>query len=118
MREHRAHVVAAHDYEGALEAVTRETPSIIVSDIGLPGKDGYELIREIRHREIIRGARHVPAVALTAFGRPEDKAVALAAGFDAHIAKPFEPHALISTIQRLARPRSNEVERPRKAPCE
>jgi CheY-like chemotaxis protein len=68
---------------------------VVVSDISMPGMDGYELCRRIR-----RGAEapDVPAVALTAFARPEDREHALSAGFQAHVTKPVEPAELVATV--------------------
>jgi len=77
----------------------------VVSDIGMPGADGYELLRRIRARDD-EHVRALPALALTGFARPEDGARAAAAGFDAHMAKPVDPVALVDTIERVATARS------------
>ena len=75
---------------------------VIASDIGLPIQDGYELIREIRTLDTRPGnGRPVPAVALTAYARAEDRAKALSAGFEAHLAKPVDPHVLVETVAQL-----------------
>jgi signal transduction histidine kinase/ActR/RegA family two-component response regulator len=87
----------------ALEQFHRERPDIIVSDIGLRGEDGLALIRKVRR---MSGGADVPAVALTAFARAEDRAAVLAAGFDAHLAKPIEPERLLHDVARLLRDRS------------
>jgi PAS domain S-box-containing protein len=102
-----AQVRTAADCESALDLLARHWPHLLVSDIGLPGRDGYELIREVRRtedRERTRG--RLPAIALTAFARSEDAAKAIGAGFDAHIGKPIKPHLLVSEILELiaARP--------------
>ena len=70
---------------------------VLVSDLGLPGMDGFELLRAIRktHPE-------VPAVAVTAFARLNDRAKALAAGFQAHISKPIDPNLFLDTVARAA----------------
>lgn len=78
---------------------------MLVSDIGMPGEDGYFLIREIRDREGKEGGR-IPAIAVTAFARTEDRHRALDAGFQAHVAKPFEPAELVSLVVRLTRARA------------
>jgi CheY-like chemotaxis protein len=75
--------------------------NMLVSDIGMPGEDGYELLRKIRAREPERGGR-IPAVALTAYARAEDERRALAAGYQIHIPKPVEPDLLAVTVARLA----------------
>jgi PAS domain S-box-containing protein len=75
-------------------------PDLLVSDIGMPGKDGYDLIRELRRREASTTNR-LPAIALTSFARAHDQAQALAAGFDAHCAKPLRPLKLVRQIEQL-----------------
>jgi PAS domain S-box-containing protein len=75
-------------------------PDVIVSDIEMPVEDGYSLIRRVRESERARGA-HIPAVALTAYGRAEDRARALRAGFQTHVAKPVDPDELTAVIMSL-----------------
>ena len=77
-------------------------PDVIVSDIEMPGEDGYELMRRIRQSEASRGVNQVPAVALTAYARVEDRMRALAAGYQMYIAKPAEPAELAAVIASLA----------------
>jgi CheY-like chemotaxis protein len=86
----------------AREAFDMQPPDILVSDIGLPDEDGYRLIRSMRSIETRQGIARTPAVALTAFARPEDRERALAAGFDSHLAKPIDPDVLFSEIAKLA----------------
>lgn len=76
---------------------SRESPDVIVSDIGMPDEDGYEFMQKVRDRGI-----KTPAIALTAFARSEDRVRALQAGFQAHLAKPVEPAELLATILRLS----------------
>ncbi|MCW7538062.1 response regulator [Aquabacterium sp. A7-Y] len=95
-----ARVVAATGYADALHRLQTLMADVLVSDIGMPGQDGYALIREVRRREQPGGPR-LPAIALTAFSRPQDRQTALAAGFDAHCAKPLRPHELIAAILRV-----------------
>jgi PAS domain S-box-containing protein len=103
LRDRGAVVTTAADYATAMQVFTQNRPAVLVSDIGLPGKDGYELMREIRRQEKSGPAlQPVKAIALTAFARPEDKAIALAAGFDAHLAKPLKPYKLVARIGTLA----------------
>jgi CheY-like chemotaxis protein len=75
---------------------------VLVSDIGMPDEDGYMLIGRVRERDARSGVR-TPAVALTAYARDEDRARSLAAGFDAHVAKPVEPSELLSVVAGLAK---------------
>jgi CheY-like chemotaxis protein len=99
-----AHVRTAADYDGAMRAVQASWPDVLVSDIGLPGRDGYELVRRLRQLEAERSARHLPVIALTAFARAEDRQKTLAAGFDLHLSKPLKPHQLLDAIDRCCRP--------------
>ena len=85
----------------ALALVERERPDVLVSDIGMPNVDGYELLRRIRALGQARGGR-LPAIALTAFARSEDRTRALRAGFLAHVAKPVDPAELVATIASIA----------------
>ncbi len=84
----------------ALEDLEAWRPEVLVSDIGMPREDGYDLIRNVRALGPDRGGR-VPAVALTAYAREEDRAQILAAGFQVHIRKPAEPTELLAAIARL-----------------
>jgi PAS domain S-box-containing protein len=74
-------------------------PHVLVSDIGMPGEDGYALIKRVRHLD---GNGDVPAIALTAFARSEDRRRAIMSGFQMHIAKPIEPSELIAMVANLA----------------
>jgi PAS domain S-box-containing protein len=100
LESHRAGVVVAATAPEALEVLQRDRPDMIVSDIGLPDVDGYELIRRIRRLE--DPIANTPAVALTAFARYEDRTRALSAGFNAHVAKPVEPSELVITVGSFA----------------
>ena len=93
-----ARVRIAPDFDSALAALQQAWPDVLVSDIGLPGRDGYELARRVRELERARGGPRLPMIALTAFGRAEDQRKALAAGFDRHLAKPLTPHELLKAI--------------------
>lgn len=101
-----ANVRTAVDYDGAIAQITRSFPQVLISDIGLPGKDGYELMRSVRALQTEQSAEapRLPAVALTAFARPEDREKALLAGFDVHLAKPLKPHALVLAIESIQLP--------------
>jgi len=94
-------VTAATDADTALETFLSWKPTILISDIGLPEVDGYELMRRIRNEERTRGTK-TPAIALTAFARIEDRVKALAAGYQMHVAKPVEPGELLTIVASLA----------------
>ncbi len=96
-----ATVVTAGSAEEAILVLLREVPHVIVSDIGMPGTDGYTLMRQIR--ALHDASAGVPAIALTAYVRSEDQARAARAGFQAHLSKPVDAEALQSTVERLAR---------------
>ena len=85
----------------ALEVLEQWEPDVLVSDIGMPGEDGYALIREVRALEKERGV-HIPAAALTAYARDEDRTRAIAAGYETHVAKPVGPNELVMTVAGLA----------------
>ena len=85
----------------ALVLFEQARPNIVISDIGMPEMDGYDLIRRLRVMN--EGSALVPAIALTAFARKEDKSRALAEGFQAHVAKPIDPTELVQTVGKLAR---------------
>ncbi|MBW4492914.1 MAG: PAS domain S-box protein [Oscillatoria princeps RMCB-10] len=85
----------------AIEAIAQSHPDILVSDIAMPGEDGYWLIRKVRALES-QGGRHILAVALTAYARASDVREALAAGFELHLPKPVDPAQLIAAIAKLA----------------
>ena len=96
-----AKVRVADNYDAALEAVRQRWPLVLISDIGLPGRDGYELMRTLRDLTSTFELPRVLAIALTAFSRPQDRERALEAGFDWHLSKPVQPHSLLSAIAAL-----------------
>ena len=95
-----AQVQTAASAHEALERLALAPPDVLVSDIGLPKVDGYELMRRIKAAG--GDARRLPAIALTAFARAEDSDKAHAAGFSLHLAKPFEPAVLVRSIASIA----------------
>jgi PAS domain S-box-containing protein len=96
-----AKVILAASAQEAMPLVMSEKPDMIVSDIGMPGEDGYEFIRRVRSLRPEEGGR-TPAAALTAFARAEDRTRALRAGYQSHIAKPVEPAELTAVVASLA----------------
>ncbi|MFT3915714.1 MAG: ATP-binding protein [Anaeromyxobacteraceae bacterium] len=96
-----AAVTAAGSVQAALQHFDGAPPDLLVSDIGMPGEDGYALIRRVRALPPERGGR-VPAAALTAYTQAEDREHALAAGFHAWLTKPIEPADLTAAVARLA----------------
>jgi signal transduction histidine kinase/CheY-like chemotaxis protein len=99
LAEHGADPVTAASARDGIEAVRRRVPDVMVCDIAMPGDDGYSFLTAVR---AMSGGANVPAMALTAFARLEDRERALAAGFDLHLAKPVEPATLVGAVARLA----------------
>ncbi len=99
LAECRAKVAVASSAAEGLELVESFRPNVIVSDVGMPVEDGYDFIRRVRAK---RSAKDLPAAALTAFARLEDRKRAMRAGFQTHVAKPVEPEELTAVIASLA----------------
>jgi CheY-like chemotaxis protein len=95
----RAETTVAGSVDEALAVFEKTQPHVLVSDIGMPGRDGYVLIHEIRSGGAL--ARDLPAIALTAYARPVDRRKILLSGFQLHLAKPIEPNELIAAIASL-----------------
>ncbi len=100
LARHGAEVAAVASAAEALTRLPQFRPGVLVSDISMPGEDGYELLRKVRALPVELGGQ-VPALALTAHARPEDHERALASGYQAHIAKPVEPADLLARIAEL-----------------
>jgi CheY-like chemotaxis protein len=96
-----ATVACAGSTQEALEEFGRTKPDVLVSDIGMPGEDGYDLIRKVRALPPLNGGR-TPAVALTAYVRAQDARAALRAGYQRHIGKPVVISELIAAVADLA----------------
>ena len=96
-----ARVFTAATADEALELIAAERPDVLVSDIGMPDVDGYQLLRRVRGLGPSKGGS-VPAIALTAFARSEERTRALRAGFLAHLSKPIEPAELVATVAAVA----------------
>lgn len=95
-------VTAVESAAAAIESYRKSEIDLLVSDIGMPGEDGYSLIRLVRTMESANKSPRVPALALTAFVSEEDQRQALAAGFDRHLGKPVEPDELLSVLTEMA----------------
>jgi CheY-like chemotaxis protein len=95
-----AKVRAVDSVNAARDALITRKPHLLISDIGLPGEDGYALIRYLRSLE---SHKNVPALAVTAFVRAEDRQQVLEAGFDEHMPKPVDADRLIAVAVQLLR---------------
>ena len=102
LAEYKATVQTAASTAEALEVMEWYKPDVVVSDLAMPGEDGYSLISKIRARESKVGGRQALTLALTAYTRIEDRVRALSAGFDMFVPKPVEPNELIMAIVNLA----------------
>jgi CheY-like chemotaxis protein len=97
-----AQVIGAGSAEEALAALEAERPDVILCDIGMPAKDGYSFLKELRE-----SGDDTPAIAVTAFARPEDKVRSLRAGYHAHVSKPIDTAELVSTVAVFSRRHPN-----------
>jgi signal transduction histidine kinase/ActR/RegA family two-component response regulator len=95
-----AKVISTSSARDALKALEDNHPDVLVSDLAMPDQDGYDLIAQVRSRTPEQGGT-IPAVALSAYTRPEDRTHALAAGFQKHVAKPVNPEELIAVVAGL-----------------
>ena len=100
LTDREAEVVTASSAVEGMEAIRRRPPQVLLSDVGMPEVDGYELIRRVR--ALGDEYRRIPAVALTAFARSEDRRRAMLAGFQMHLSKPVEPAELVAVVASLA----------------
>jgi signal transduction histidine kinase/CheY-like chemotaxis protein len=102
LKRRQANVTAVSSAGEAIRAITRKRPDVLVSDIAMPDEDGYGLIKKIRSLE--NGvSENIPAVAITAYAKDEDRDRALSAGFQIYLAKPVELTELISVVARAAK---------------
>jgi CheY-like chemotaxis protein/anti-sigma regulatory factor (Ser/Thr protein kinase) len=95
-----ARVTAVSTAEAALQIVQEQQPDVLVSDLGMPGEDGYSLIQRVRALPADKGGR-IPAAALTAYARVEDRMRVLRSGFQIHLPKPVEPAELLTVVANL-----------------
>jgi signal transduction histidine kinase len=101
LAERGAEVRTAVSATEALAACDEWRPDVLISDIGMPGEDGYTLMKKLRAREKLLGG-HIPAIALTAYGRREDRLRALSVGYEYHVPKPVEEVELLVAVASLA----------------
>jgi CheY-like chemotaxis protein len=101
LEECGAKVHAAASVRQSLIAIRQFSPQVLISDIAMPEEDGYTLIRHIRRMELSEGG-YLPAAAVTAYARSEDRTRALKAGYDIHLPKPVDTAELIAVVERLA----------------
>jgi CheY-like chemotaxis protein len=101
LSERGARVIDAASARDALERIEGSGANLLITDIGMASQDGYQLLQALRNRGY--DARRLPAIALTAYGRPEDRDAALGAGFQEHLVKPVEAQVLAATLARLRR---------------
>jgi CheY-like chemotaxis protein len=97
-----AEVSTAQSADEAIPLLGEFEPDVLISDIGMPGKDGLAFIREVRAHESTKQTPRLPAVALTAFARAEDRIRVLQAGYNTHVSKPIDPRELIAVVEALA----------------
>ena len=102
LEECHAKVASAASAYEALVKIRKDPPHVLVSDIGMPETDGYELLRRARTLDHANAER-MPAIALTAFARSEDRTRALNAGYSVHLSKPIDPAELLATVASVAR---------------
>lgn len=105
LKQYGATVAAAASTKEAMEVLmadkSGQRPDVLLCDIGMPGEDGYALLRQVRAWQAERGVR-IPVVALTAYAREEERKQALLAGFQLHLSKPINPAELIAVVANLA----------------
>jgi len=106
LTQYGAEVTAVATASEAIEAIKKSQLDVLVSDIGMPGEDGYTLIRKIRAIDPNQGGK-IPAVALTAYAGVQDQSQTLSAGFQIHLPKPVNPSQLATVLSNLARPNNN-----------
>jgi CheY-like chemotaxis protein len=100
LEQYGIEVVTAASAAEAIQAIAQSIPDILISDIAMPLEDGYSLIRQIRKLPPEQGGL-IPAIALTAYAKNEDRLLALEAGFQMHLPKPIDPNELIAVVMKL-----------------
>jgi len=102
LSECQADVITAASAAEAIKEIKQRKPDVLVSDLGMPDQDGYELIKKIRNAESADNTGRIPAIALTAYAKAEDRVRALAGGYQVHLAKPVEPAEFVLVVANLA----------------
>ncbi len=102
-----ADVITAASAAEAIKEIERRKPDVLVSDLGMPEQDGYELIKKVRSMEFEDKTAKIPALALTAYAKAEDRVRALAVGYQVHLSKPVEPAEFVRVVANLAGARQN-----------
>jgi PAS domain S-box-containing protein len=102
LSECHAEVITAASAAEAIKEIEQRKPDVLVSDLGMPEQDGFELIKQVRETESADNAARVPALALTAYAKAEDRVRALAGGYQVHLAKPVEPAEFLLVVANLA----------------
>ena len=102
LSECQAHVIIAASAAEAIDEIERRKPDVLVSDLGMPEHDGYQLIKKVRGMESADHTARIPALALTAYAKAEDRVRALASGYQVHLSKPVEPAEFVLVIADLA----------------
>ncbi|HEY9675319.1 MAG TPA: response regulator [Waterburya sp.] len=100
LEQYGTEVITAASAAEAIQAIAQSIPDILISDIAMPLEDGYSLIRQIRKLPPEQGGL-IPAIALTAYAKNEDRLLALEAGFQMHLPKPIDPDELIAVVMKL-----------------
>lgn len=102
LSECQAEVIIAASAAQAIVEIERRKPDVLVSDLGMPEQDGYELIKKVRGMESADHTARIPALALTAYAKAEDRVRALASGYQVHLSKPVEPAEFVLVVANLA----------------
>lgn len=102
LSECQADVSTAASAAEAIKEIERLKPDVLVSDVGMPEQDGYELIKKVRETESAGNTARIPALALTAYAKAEDRVRALASGYQVHLSKPVEPAEFVLVVANLA----------------
>jgi CheY-like chemotaxis protein len=102
LKRRQANVTAVSSAGEAIQAIKQQRPDVLVSDIAMPDEDGYGLIEKVRSLENGE-TQSIPAVAITAYAKEEDRERALSSGFQIYLAKPIELRELVSVVARAAR---------------
>lgn len=101
LEQYGTEVITAASATEAMQVIAQSKPDVLVSDIAMPGVDGYSLIRQVRTLSSEQGGQ-IPAVALTAYAGEEQRTLALDSGFQMHVSKPVDPAELVAVVVKLA----------------